>query len=74
MKIRKCGRVLNVTIGQNQTAIRFVFRKTPAWFSNKRGGITTTRLGWLSIQHVKVKPAAKAWFDDGLSIPPYPGQ
>jgi hypothetical protein len=73
MKIRKCGRVLNVTIGQNQTTIRFV-RKTPAWFSNKRGGITTTRLAWLSIQHVKVKPAAKAWLDDGLSIPPYPGQ
>ena len=69
MKIRKCGRVLNVTIGLNQVSVRFV-RKTPAWFSNKRGGITSTRLGWLSIQHVRLK----AWVDDGISIPPYPGQ
>jgi len=72
MKIRKCGRVLNVAVGQNQVSFRFV-RKTPAWFSNRRGGITTTRLGWLSIQHVKVKPAVKAWVDDGITIPPYPG-
>jgi hypothetical protein len=73
MKIQKHGRVLNVTVGQNQTTIRFV-RKTPAWFSNKRGGITTTRLGWFSIQHVKVNRKNTAWVDDGISIPPYPGQ
>jgi len=77
--ISKRGKVINFLKENEETSFRWT-KGWPKWISTKRGGITTTRLGWLSIQHVRLKPKVmfdycvrNTWVDDGTTIPPYPG-